>query len=242
MTLEVCVDSAESAVAAQRGGAGRIELCADLEHGGTTPSSSVIRSVRESVSLKVHVMIRPRAGDFCYSGAEFDSMKRDILEMKGLGVDGLVFGILTSTGTIDTARTGILLELARPLSVTYHRAFDETVDLIAALSELAHLGVDRVLTSGGSPSVEAGVQTLAALVRKAGSSIKVLAGGGITLENVADIVEKTNVDEVHTLSSVSTTFTHTSSDSRFSHSPRRIVDASKVRTMVNILQGLSPRK
>ncbi|MCX6144025.1 MAG: copper homeostasis protein CutC [Ignavibacteriales bacterium] len=242
MILEVCVDSVESAVAAQRGGAGRIELCADLEHGGTTPSIDMIRSVREQVSLKVHVMIRPRTGDFCYSKAEFEVMKRDVQESKKLGIDGLVFGILTSNGTIDTARTKILLEMARLLSVTFHRAFDETVDLFAALSELTQLGVDRVLTSGGKPSVETGVQTLADLVRKAGSSIKVLAGGGITVENVADVIEKTNVDEVHALSSVSSTFVPASSDSKFSRSPRLITDASKVRKMVDILQRLSPRK
>jgi copper homeostasis protein len=242
LILEVCVDSVECAVAAQHGGAGRIELCADLEHGGTTPSVDMIKSVRESVSLKVHVMIRPRAGDFCYSEAEFEMMKRDVEETKKLGVDGLVFGILTSDGTIDAARTKILLEMSRPLSVTFHRAFDETVDLFAALSELIQLGVDRVLTSGGKPSVEAGVQTLADLVLKAGSSIKVLAGGGITLENVADVIEQTNVDEVHALSSVSTAFVSTSSDSKVSHFPRRITDASKVRRMVDILQRLSLQK
>jgi copper homeostasis protein len=242
LILEVCVDSVESAVAAQQGGAGRIELCAELEHGGTTPSIDMIKSVRESVSLKVHVMIRPRAGDFCYSVAEFDVMKRDIQEAKKLGIDGLVFGILTSDGTIDAARTKILLEISRPMSVTFHRAFDETVDLFATLSELAQLGVDRVLTSGGKPSVEAGVQTLADLVRKAGSSIKVLAGGGITLENVADVIEKTNVDEVHALSSVSTSFVPASSDSNLSHPPRQITDASKVRKMIDILQRLSTQK
>jgi copper homeostasis protein len=242
LTLEVCVDSVESAVAAQQGGAGRIELCADLEHGGTTPGVSVIRLVRESVSLNVHVMIRPRGGDFCYSEAEFEVMKRDVQEVKKLGIDGLVFGILTSDGVIDTARTKILLDMARPLAVTFHRAFDKTADLFAALSELARLGVDRVLTSGGKPSVDAGLQTLADLVRKAGSSIKVLAGGGITLENVADVIEKTNVAEVHALSSVSTTFAFTPSNSKLSHPPRRTTDASKVHTMVDILQRLSSRK
>jgi copper homeostasis protein len=242
LILEVCVDSVESAIAAQQGGAGRIELCADLEHGGTTPSAGLIRSVRESVSLKIHVMIRPRAGDFCYSEAEFEVMKGDIQNAKKLGIDGLVFGILTSARTIDTERTKILVEMSRPMSVTFHRAFDETVDLFAALSGLAQLGVDRVLTSGGKPSVEPGVQTLADIVREAGSSIKVLAGGGITLENVVDVIEKTNVDEVHALSSVSTAFAPTSSDSNLSHPPRRITDASKVRKMIDILRRLSPQK
>jgi copper homeostasis protein len=242
LILEVCIDSVKSALAAQEGGAERVELCADLEHGGTTPSIDMIRSVRESVSLNVHVMIRPRAGDFCYSEAEFEAMKRDVQEAKKLAINGLVFGILTRDRTIDTSRTKLLLEMARPLPVTFHRAFDETVDLFVALSELTQLGIDRVLTSGGKPSVDAGLETLADLVRKAGSSIKVLAGGGITLENIADVVERTNVDEVHALTSVSTTLLPTPSDSKVPHSPRRIIDASKVRKMVDILQRLSAQK
>ena len=242
MILEVCIDSVESALAAQMGGAERVELCADLEHGGTTPSITLIKSVRERVSLKVHVMIRPRAGDFCYSEAEFEVMKKDLQEAKKLGVDGLVFGILTSERAIDSARTMMLLKMARPLTVTFHRAFDDTVDLFAALLELTQLGVDRVLTSGGKPSVEAGIQTLAGLIRKGGSSIKVLAGGGITLENVTDIVEQTGVDEIHALSSVSTPLVLSSSDPNSFHSGGMVADASKVRRMVEILQRLSPRK
>jgi copper homeostasis protein len=241
LILEVCVDSVESGVAAQNGGAGRVELCADLEHGGTTPSITTIRSVREHVSLKVHVMIRPRVGDFCYTEAEFEMMQREILEAKKLSVDGLVFGVLTSKGTIDISRTAILLEMARPLSVTFHRAFDETADVFAALSELTRLGVDRVLTSGGKPSVEAGIQTLAGLVRRAGSSIKVIAGGGITFENVRSVVEQTNVDEIHTLSSVSAMRAN-STVPNLSISPRFVADAMKVRRLADLLEEMSPRK
>ena len=241
MILEVCVDSVESAVAAEQGGAERVELCADLEHGGTTPSTGTIKSVRQAVSMKVHVMIRPRGGDFCYSENDFEVMRRDILEIKKLGVDGLVFGILTHDGKIDRERTEILLKMARPLSVTFHRAFDETGDLFTALAELTRLGVDRVLTSGGRPAVEAGMQILARLVRDAGPSIKVLAGGGITPENVADVIEQTDVDEIHALRSVSESLEHSSSSPGSSHAPRMVVDATKVRTMVEILQRLSPR-
>jgi copper homeostasis protein len=242
LLLEVCIDSSESAVAAQQGGAQRVELCADLQHGGTTPSIEMIKSVRERVSLKVHVMVRPRAGDFCYSETEFEVMQRDIREAKKLGIDGVVFGILTKEGRIDTARTRILLETARPLSATFHRAFDDTIDMYAALSELMHLGVHRVLTSGGKPSVEAGMQTLANLVRIAGSSITVLAGGGITLENVAEVVEQTGVEEVHAMSCVSSTLVGSPSDAKMFHSSPRIVDSTKVRRLVGLLQGLSPRK
>jgi copper homeostasis protein len=242
LTLEVCIDSVESALAAQQGGAGRVELCSDLGHGGITPSVGMIRSVRESVSLKVHVMIRPRAGDFLYSDAEYEVMKNDVLEAKKLGVDGLVFGILTKDGTVDSVRTEMLMQMARPLSVTFHRAFDETADVFDALADLARIGVDRVLTSGGRPTVESGLQTLAELVKAAKSSISVLAGGGITHENVAHVVQKAGVNEVHALSSVSTTLTGAASDSKLFTYPRKIVDASKVQRMVSVLQGLSPRK
>jgi copper homeostasis protein len=242
LTLEVCVDSVESALAAEEGGAERVELCADLDHGGTTPSVAMIKSVREKLSIKLHVMIRPRAGDCCYSESEFEVMKKDVQAAKELGANGLVFGILTSERRIDIGRTGILVQLARPLSVTFHRAFDETVDLFAALSELRQLRIDRVLTSGGKPSVDAGMKTLADLVHKAGTSVKVLAGGGITPENVADVIEKTGVIEIHALTSVSRTVINGPSDSKQISTPRIVVDPVKVRKMVDILQRLSPRK
>jgi copper homeostasis protein len=242
LILEVCVDSVESAVAAEQGGAERVELCSDLEHGGITPSIGLIRSVREKVSLKLHVMIRPRAGDFCYSDPEFEVMKRDIQEIKKSGADGLVFGILSDDRTIDSPRTSILLDLGRPLSVTFHRAFDETVDLVAALRELVKLGADRVLTSGGKASVEAGISSLAEFVRKSGTSIGILAGGGITHENVVEVVKKTGIEEVHVRSSVSTIRVESPSHPTLFHSSNMVIDASKVRRMVETLQGLSPRK
>ena len=238
MILEVCIDSVESAIAAERGGARRVELCADLDHGGTTPSARMIRAVREKVSINVHVMIRPRAGGFCYSDSEFETMKNDILETRKLGVDGVVFGILTNEGNVDVVRTRMLLEMARPLSVTFHRAFDENPDLFASLAELTHLGVDRVLTSGGQPDVQAGLQTLAKLVQSAGSSIKVLAGGGITMENVQEVVRRTGVNEVHALSSVSSPLTVHTLHPKFFHSPQRVVEESKVRRMVELLENL----
>jgi copper homeostasis protein len=241
LILEVCVDSVESAVAAQQGGAGRVELCADLVHGGITPSIGMIKAVRQNVSLKIHVMIRPRRGDFCYSESEFEVMKKDIQEVRNLGVDGVVFGVLKQDSAIDAEKTASLIQIARPLSVTFHRAFDESVDLISSLSELIRLGVDRVLTSGGEPSVEAGINTLVELVRRAGTSAKILAGGGITLENVARVVERGGIEEGHVLTAVSSTFDAASAESKFFHSSRSIVDATKVRRIVDILQRLSPR-
>ena len=234
----MCIDSVESAIAAERGGASRVELCADLDHGGTTPSAGIIKSVRESVSIKVHVMIRPRAGEFCYSDSEFEVMKKEILEAKKLGADGVVFGILTNENRVDVVSTRTLLEIARPLSVTFHRAFDETDDLFNALAELTQLGVDRVLTSGGEPNVQAGLQVLARLVQTAGTSIKMVAGGGITFENVQEVIRRTGVNEVHALTSVSTQLADHSFQSKFFHSPQRVVDESRVRGMISLLENL----
>src|ERR1700722_9456528 len=134
--VEVCVDSVPSAVAAERGGAARIELCSDLVEGGITPSAGLIETVRSAVTLPVHVMIRPRGGDFYYDADEFDSMRRDIAAAKRLGVSGVVFGILDVNANVDVVRTHQLLDLARPLEVTFHRAFDMSSDLFRALDEV----------------------------------------------------------------------------------------------------------
>jgi copper homeostasis protein len=235
--FEVCIDSVESALSAQQGGADRIELCADLDQGGTTPGVGAIQSVRAAVSLKMHVMIRPRAGGFCYSDAEIRDMIKDIGEAKKLGADGVVFGVLMNDGRVDSPATARLVEAARPMSVTFHRAFDDTPNLFAALSELTRLGVDRILTSGGKPSVEAGMEALAALVRNAGSSPIILVGGGITLENVTEVVKKTGASEIHALSCVSG-IEPSSPESKHVQSPRKTVDVTKVRQMVDILRLL----
>lgn len=202
MILEVCIDSVESAIAAQKGGAQRVELCADLERGGTTPSAGMIRVVREGISIALHSMIRPRPGDFCYSDYEFDIMVRDVEVAKQLGADGVVFGILTSRGTIDTERARKLVELARPLSVTFHRAIDDCMDLLKAIEDLKEIGVNRVLTSGGKTNVADGIETLKTLVENSGPSLRVMAGGGITFENVRDVVSRSGVREVHALSAL----------------------------------------
>ena len=197
LTFEVCVDSVESAVAAARGGAGRIELCSDLIEGGLTPSYGMLRTVRAAVNIELMAMVRPRGGDFCYSDAEFLVMQEDLAAAKDAGADGIVLGLLSPDGTVDTARTKHLLELARPLPVTFHRAFDMTRDPFAALEQLAALRVDRLLTSGQEPTVLEGVDLIAKLVRRAGRRLVVMPGGGITERNVGRIVSATGVTEVH---------------------------------------------
>ena len=155
--LEVCVDSAESAIAAQAGGAARVELCDNLLEGGTTPSAGTIELARKHLNIAMNVIIRPRGGDFDYSDLEFEIMQRDIQVARERGADGVVIGILKPNGTIDKTRTCRLIALARPMSVTFHKAFDVTRDPFEALDTLIEVGVDRVLTSGQEASVIEGL-------------------------------------------------------------------------------------
>ncbi len=195
--IEVCVDTVESALAAQAGGADRVELCDNLWEGGTTPSAGAIALAREHLRIKLQVIIRPRGGDFLYTDLEFAIMQRDIKVAKELGADGVVIGLLTADGEVDAPRVAQLMELARPLSVTFHRAFDVARDPFAALETLISLGVDRVLTSGQEESVALGVDLLAELVRRAGERIIIMPGGGFNERNIARIVAQAGAREAH---------------------------------------------
>jgi copper homeostasis protein len=195
--LEACVDSVESALAAQAGGAHRIELCEDLLEGGTTPSAGMIEVCRERLRIPMHVLIRPRGGDFVYSDVEIEVMQRDIALARRLHVQGVVFGALRADGSVDVERTKALLGVSRPLSVTFHRAFDFTPDANAALDTLMQHGIDRVLTSGQAPTAVEGTQTLARLVTRASGRIAILAGGGLNEENIGRVAELSRVREVH---------------------------------------------
>src|SRR5437899_5571643 len=162
--LEICVETLDAAMAAERGGADRIELCENLQVGGVTPSTDLMRAVRSQVHIPVFAMIRPRAEDFFYSEMEFKQMARDLAIAKGLGMDGVVLGLLGTDHRVDVRRTRTLADLARPLPVTFHRAFDETPNLREALEDVIATGAARILTSGGGPSAEQGVGALAELV------------------------------------------------------------------------------
>lgn len=197
MLVEACVDSVSSALAAQLGGASRVELCANLVEGGTTPSAGTIAVARERLQIDLFVIIRPRGGDFLYAPHEFDTMLKDISLARQLEADGVVIGALSPNGTIDQEGTRRLLEAARPLPVTFHRAFDLTRDLAESLEDLLSLGVDRVLTSGGEATALEGVDTLAKLVRRADGRIGILAGGGVNETNVTELVARSGVREVH---------------------------------------------
>ncbi|MGH9494662.1 MAG: copper homeostasis protein CutC [Candidatus Sulfotelmatobacter sp.] len=197
VVVEICVDSTASAVAAERGGAHRIELCSNLAEGGTTPSAGLIESVRRKVRIPLHVIIRPRSGDFSYSEDEFEIMKRDVLSAKQLGADGIVLGILKEDGHVDTDRTRCLVELARPLNATFHRAFDMSVDLNQALEDVAYVGIDRVLTSGAEQNAEDGIAAISGLVQRAKGRVAIMVGGGIRETNVRRILAKTGAREIH---------------------------------------------
>ncbi len=195
--FEVCVDSIESALAAERGGADRIELCSDLLEGGLTPSYGTLKAARERVRIPIMAMVRPRGGDFCYSEAEFAAMRHDVRAAHETGAAGVVFGILTPDGDVDVQRTRELVDEATPRAVTFHRAFDMTRDAFAALDTLIDLGVNRVLTSGQESSVLEGLDLIARLVDRADGRIVVMPGGGITDRNVARICAAVPFAEMH---------------------------------------------
>ena len=196
--LEICVESLERAVAAERGGAQRVELCSDLSSGGITPSAGLMETARRHVKIPIHVLIRPRAGDFLYSELEYEIMERDIRAAKKLGMDGIVLGLLDENKQVDVERTAKLVKLAGPLPVTFHRAFDLCKDMKMALEAVVETGAKRILTSGGKASVAEGMGWLAKLVEAAGSRVVVMPGGGIGPGNVQRIVHKTAASEIHT--------------------------------------------
>ena len=195
--LEICCYSAESAFLAEKAGADRIELCDNFSEGGTTPSYATIKYATKNLKIPINVIIRPRGGDFLYSDMEFEIMKQEVLEMKKLGVNGIVYGILKSNGEIDIERTKEILDLAHPLEHTFHRAFDMCKNHIHSLEILKKLGINRVLTSGGKNNAYDGIELLSKLVEAAENEIIIMPGSGINENTIGEILQRTGASEFH---------------------------------------------
>ena len=201
--IEVCAASVQSALTAQLAGADRVELCSSLELGGITPSAATIEKTREILDIEVYVLIRPRSGDFFYSSLEFDIIKRDILFCKnvktddGKKVDGIVIGVLKKDGQVDVERTKELVELASPMKVTFHRAFDRAVDPFLSLEKVIETGAHRILTSGQFADAFEGRFLLKELVEKAAGRIFIMPGAGVNAENIFELSKITQAKEFH---------------------------------------------
>jgi len=199
ITVEVCANSIESALAGQSGGAVRIELCENLAEGGVTPSLEQIRQARNGLNIPLYVIIRPRGGDFIYDDAEFERMKQNIRLCGENKCDGVVIGMLTPRGEVDTHRCTELIRIAREFSmgVTFHRAFDCCSDLFQSLEDIINLGCDRILTSGGKNSAPEGAPVIKQLIDRAAGKISIMPGAGITVENILELVRITGLKEFH---------------------------------------------
>lgn len=247
MVLEICVDSVESAIAAARGGAQRVELCSALGEGGVTPSAGLIRAVRRAVPIDIYLIIRPRSGDFVYTERDLEVMRDDIRDAQSAGVNGIALGLLREDGQVDTERTRSLIELARPLGVTFHRAFDLTADLDRALEDVIACGAERILTSGGEADAMRGMDRIGRLREQAGDRIRIMAGGGIRRSNVRRLAERTGVRDIHT--SLSNTLhsnpgnghTRARIGSRPGENARFLVTEEDVRAVHTTLESLADR-
>ena len=195
--MEVCANGLSSALAAQQGGAIRVELCDNLLEGGTTPSYAQIKLAIEKLHIQLYPIIRPRGGDFLYTDLEFELMKEDILLCKSLGCDGVVIGMLLADGRVDKQRCATLIDLARPMKVTFHRAFDHSRDLKEALADVIDLGCDRILTSGGKPGALEGAAILKELIALAAGRIEIMPGAGIREHNIKEIINLTGASVFH---------------------------------------------
>ena len=197
LILEVIAFDLESCTIAQQSGANRIELCDNPADGGTTPSYGIIKAARAITTIDLFTMIRPRGGDFLYSDGEFEVMKADIQMSKELGCDGVVVGILTKEGNVDIKRMTILVNLAYPMSVTFHRAFDRSKDPFKALEDIIETGCERILTSGQQPTAMEGAAMINELIKKADERIIIMPGSGIRSTNIIELANKTNAKEFH---------------------------------------------
>ncbi|MEH6536276.1 MAG: copper homeostasis protein CutC [Psychroserpens sp.] len=231
MKLEICANSYQSAKNAKDAGAHRIELCSELSIGGITPSYGLIKQVAHELAIETFVLIRPRSGDFCYTEQEFEVMKNDIQICKKLGCQGIVSGVLNPDNTIDIERTRELIELSRPLSFTFHRAFDLVPNPENALKRLIKLGVDKILTSGQQPKAISGLDTLKALKRQAQNRITILVGSGVSSKNVKTFKDA-GFDEIHASASE---VIHTESSAYFGNTPQTESSTEEIKAILKAI-------
>ncbi|MBY5959246.1 copper homeostasis protein CutC [Membranicola marinus] len=197
MIIEIAANSYESAQIASRAGADRIELCSNLELGGTTPSPGQLLCVKNNLDIPVHVLIRPRGGDFIYTSLELEEIIESIRFCRSIGIEGVVFGFLTPAGEVDVATTKKILSHAEGMDITFHRAFDMVTHQDKALETIISLGFDRILTSGGKQSTPEGIKQIAKLIEQADGRITIMPGGGITENNINDVIHFTGASEFH---------------------------------------------
>jgi copper homeostasis protein len=239
ITFELCAETLQACIAAREGGADRIELCSALSEDGLTPSHGLIRTAIEHSGLPVYVLLRPRSGNFFYRDEEFALMRDDLLHARSLGASGFALGVLRADATIDAERTRELVELASPLEVTFHRAFDLVPSLDQALEDIIAAGCSRVLTSGGERDVVTGATNLARLVEHAGERINVAVGGGLRIENAASVVRITGARHFHgSVRSVERASVRERRDVLSASAQNKyVVRAEDIRTMVRELEG-----
>lgn len=237
--LEVIGFTIESCILAQSAGAHRIELCDNPGDGGTTPSHGFIKAAREKLKIDLFPIIRPRGGDFFYSDNEYEIMKTDVKLCKQLGCDGLVIGILNADGTIDKKRNATLVELAYPLGVTFHRAFDRTADAFKAMEDIIDIGCERILTSGQRPNAMDGADMIGQLIKQAGERIVIMPGSGVRSDNIMELAKKTGATEFHTSARINTESGMLYSNAAMHENLRSVsVDADEVKKIITHLKAL----
>ena len=237
--LEVIAFNIESCELAQKSGANRIELCDNPGEGGTTPSHGMIKAARKKVNIDLFPIIRPRGGDFFYSDDEFEIMKEDVLLCKNIGCDGVVIGLLNEDGTVDKKRTSQLVNLAYPMSVTFHRAFDRANDPFKAMEDIIECGCERILTSGQQPIAMEGIDLIASLIKQADERIIIMPGSGLRSDNIISIAKQSGAVEFH-----SSARTNSDSKMKFNNPTMKeqlktvVLDANEVSKMATLLSGI----
>lgn len=237
--LEVIGFTIEGCILAQSAGAHRIELCDNPGDGGTTPSHGFIKAAREKLQIGLFPIIRPRGGDFFYTEEEFEIMKTDINLCKQLGCDGVVIGLLKADGTIDKKRNAALVELAYPLGVTFHRAFDRTADAFKAMEDIIEIGCERILTSGQKPNALDGADLVAQLIEQADERIIIMPGSGVRSDNIMELAKRTGASEFHTSARINTESGMLYSNAAMNENLRSVsVDAVEVKKIITNLKAL----